>query len=1312
MKNPPTQFASFHNNRSSRGIALIMVLVAITMVSLLILAFLANARTEHRAASSFSNVAQARNLSELPVNLVIGQIRRATEQNGMEQTWASQPGLIRVFGTEPDSQNSGTRSKAVALYKLYSDETMVVTHASASATANGMNLSEVKTALDNDALAMPNWQNVPGMYVDINEPAVALTEGSDKVQMVFPISDPRARFARNDGRPVDGFQFDENAVPGTVAPSGPDDVTARLPMPVKWLYVLADGQLAAPTGGDAETGLTFGGGAATSAIPSVSNPIVGRVAFWTDDESTKINVNTATEGTAWDVPRAYTATTAKFARRQPAQNEYSRYPGHPAQTALSPVFQSFGASLVAEPSMTDTNLAAALKRYHQFSPRTPWGGSMGGTQAPTTAVLVDKDDRLYTTLDELVFDRNRKEQDPTLTRQDIDTARFFLTPHSRAPELNLFNQPRVMLWPISADSADRNAKDKLLAFVGTGGGKAWYFSRLRNFKSVSDAGSAQSTRGDLDLQNSSNNTALKRNRELYENHLIPLTGGSGQSTSSHNIPGFGGNFAAKYTAPRRDQILTEMVDFMRWSVNSYSTGLTPSYTYTPPRTGVRTAESSAVPLIPGNGTKGFGRFPTVTEAAIVFMATSKNNATGATTRMQAFIALEPFIPTTGAPAATANVRYRISGLNTFTVNGTPVSFPAVETIRCNTAAGYLDSGGSTAFSGFAAQFKKANLSSAAADLITSARQITRGNEDNAFPFYSALIPVNGGASEFAFSGGTITIEVLTGFADAANAEVVQTLHLYFPPVPTLKVPKMVSEDYNTLAKRIQVNANDFVTSLIQQGDTTRSVEVDVNGPSRGDLRLLSAMSDVPTTWFTTHPEYTNVSVERLHFLRQGNQMVAGQFGPADGAAGPLGVSHSQNRAATVNTAGTLIKGIWYARDSIPAVGRGQDGTINSYNRPGDFDNGTGRIEDGPYINKADENNISTNNQADDGDLGYFNRHAFSVENGLTFSPNRQIASAVAFGSLPSGIFGNQPTATLKPWQTLLFSPNPPSRTTPANAQPDENDHEGFKGPRDHLWLDLFWMPVVEPYAISESFATAGKINMNYQLVPFRHIERSTGMHAALKPVVLSAISPSSVGGTTSAGYGNVGGNNYKEGTIHKYELHYNVNRSETLKGFSGRFSTGDVFRSASEICEIFLVPQRRSGASYNSDAKAPPASYNDMVSWWNGSVNAVDAFEPTGDNSREAPYNQLYPRLTTKSNTYTVHFRVQTLKKARSTDSAHWFEDKDEVLSENRGSATLERYLDPQDPELTTLAGAGPSNAQSWDRYYRFRIIERKVFSP
>ncbi len=40
---------------------------------------------------------------------------------------------------------------------------------------------------------------------------------------------------------------------------------------------------------------------------SPSNPIVGRVAFWTDDETSKLNVNTAGDGTYFDTQRLASA---------------------------------------------------------------------------------------------------------------------------------------------------------------------------------------------------------------------------------------------------------------------------------------------------------------------------------------------------------------------------------------------------------------------------------------------------------------------------------------------------------------------------------------------------------------------------------------------------------------------------------------------------------------------------------------------------------------------------------------------------------------------------------------------------------------------------------------------------------------------------------------------------------------------------------------------------------------------------------------------------------------------------------------------
>ena len=54
-------------------------------------------------------------------------------------------------------------------------------------------------------------------------------------------------------------------------------------------------------------------------------------------------------------------------------------------------------------------------------------------------------------------------------------------------------------------------------------------------------------------------------------------------------------------------------------------------------------------------------------------------------------------------------------------------------------------------------------------------------------------------------------------------------------------------------------------------------------------------------------------------------------------------------------------------------------------------------------------------------------------------------------------------------------------------------------------LDLFQMPVVEPYPISEPFSTAGKVNLNYHIAPFGYITRSTALRGVLTPMRVSAV---------------------------------------------------------------------------------------------------------------------------------------------------------------------------------------------------------------
>ena len=66
-------------------------------------------------------------------------------------------------------------------------------------------------------------------------------------------------------------------------------------------------------------------------------PHCGRVAFWTDDETCKVNVNTASEGVYWDMPRASTKEDLAMEIYQPKAGEYQRFPGHPATVCLSSV---------------------------------------------------------------------------------------------------------------------------------------------------------------------------------------------------------------------------------------------------------------------------------------------------------------------------------------------------------------------------------------------------------------------------------------------------------------------------------------------------------------------------------------------------------------------------------------------------------------------------------------------------------------------------------------------------------------------------------------------------------------------------------------------------------------------------------------------------------------------------------------------------------------------------------------------------------------------------------------------------------------
>ena len=217
--------------------------------------------------------------------------------------------------------------KPTACYKLYS-------------TANLAGMIDKTGTLAFMAADVPSdWSSRPAEYTDLNSPA----------QAIYPIL--------------------AQAAVGTVPGIGSDNGPGHVEMPVAWLYQLQDGTL-----GPASNG-------------TVANPIVARVAFWTDDETSKININTAGCGSPWNTPRTNSPDDVAWSTKQPAAGEFSAYPGHPAMTSLAGVF----------PTFTPQQLLGLTPRY-------AWGGSQFGSQTTTPGESVSlKMDRLYASVDELCF---------------------------------------------------------------------------------------------------------------------------------------------------------------------------------------------------------------------------------------------------------------------------------------------------------------------------------------------------------------------------------------------------------------------------------------------------------------------------------------------------------------------------------------------------------------------------------------------------------------------------------------------------------------------------------------------------------------------------------------------------------------------------------------------------------------------------------------------------------------------------------------------------------------------------------------------
>ncbi len=1275
------------------GAALIIVLSCLVLVTALLIGFLSRAQTERGNSASYRGGMGSRNLADYAVNVVMAQIRAATTGTNAANAWASQPGAIRVY--------SSTANTLQAIYKLYSAPDMVVN----AFPAADLNLS--------------GWSNNTALYTDLNAPVV--TGSGTALRTNYPILDPGALGV------VQGFAI-----------SGAPNATPLqpIPMPVTWLYVLEDGTLVAPTGS---------GNTATVTGATSNNPITGRIAFWSDDDTCKININTAsgapwnytntrvtniwryltnglpivltntTPANYWDTPMMGSDQDENLAISQPWAGEYQRYPGHPATVSLSAVltnlttndimaiapritYQNGGSnvgsqwgSIVTSNSVTSADLG------------NPTGASTNmrspdSVRSSSAFRMADDASRLYANVDELLFATNRSATGTNpITPRQIEQARFFLTASSRAPDVTLFNTPRLLCWPITSSGGNTTKMtpyDRLIAFCGTvgsntniGGPNSYYFTRWNPDSAT------------VDYNVSRNQTLLGYLKRMTETP----------------VPGFGGTgILSKYTATNEpDQIRTEIFDYIRCintrdqSMETNFMAINTTYYFT--------TNQTIMPTAGANNTRGFGRFPTITKVGMLFwfnnyftnvVTNSGIVTTNTNVSVCARLLLEPFYASHGYPNPenTTMHRFTISGLDSLRwgtnsdTNTMTRIFPALSSRNCD-LAGSWSWGGRRGISGSSSTWM---TEVSATNTNTPATVFFNSDTTNTVTNSAGVTVASYTNSTFSFGGGTLTIDV----ANNSGSYINQTISVYLPPFSNLQVPRSTyTANWGTNATNASFNGSNAWTS----GTYSWTNAVD---PSQGSTNL----GRLVYTSVTFRPQDVVRSVGVVHgdFRITAARPVVGTnvFAPVNGGVGaytntnpvhalahnfigeypytyPGGRFPRQNYYNMTNTAFT--PGM---TTSLPGDFGPTNATVNGHYQwrngdaveltntsvTGDWDCGYGTSGNGPYIGFPDEGNsriyrfIYANETRINNSVPYLDGSGAvrSASEGF-FSPNRLVPSAGIMGSLPTGVMSQTP------WQTLLFRP----------AALTSSTHPGLNNPPDYLLLDLFNMPVVEPYAISEPLSTAGRVNMNYQILPFTYIKRSTALQAALHTEWMLAI-PTANGGTKTIDDKNLT-------NVYRLPLNLNTNNG-TLRGFENRFGSDDIFRSAAEICSIPLVPTNSTWTSVNNSA----------TGFW--STNSG-----TGDNAKERPYARIYPKLTTKSNTYTVHYRVEVLKKRPNSAPATWTEGQDKVLSTYRGSTTIERYVNPRDPalpdyaSLTTLPPTGPN---ALPNFYKFRVVGERQFNP
>jgi len=284
---------------------------------------------------------------------------------------------------------------------------------------NGRDLAvaRLRAALESGAGTGKTWAVQPGKItvVQINPSTGALSVDTSVEGDLYSKSNLSGN---NSTGTVD---LNESSLSGVYPVSGPIGGNGSAPvLNLEWINILTDGS-------------------STLTGANATNSAIGRFAFWMDDESAKVNINTAsgmsydiiesnaTGGTAgdWtpDTDSDSYADPINIAESKPASSGNSTWdarsdgPGQPTEVDLT-ALPGFTTSMAG-------NIAAHARQIPYLEPRGIL--SISGMNAT-------------------VYENNK----------------FALTHYSRSPDVNFFGEPRISLMPVAFNSTTRRTNHMLL----------------------------------------------------------------------------------------------------------------------------------------------------------------------------------------------------------------------------------------------------------------------------------------------------------------------------------------------------------------------------------------------------------------------------------------------------------------------------------------------------------------------------------------------------------------------------------------------------------------------------------------------------------------------------------------------------------------------------------------------------------------------------------------------------------------------------------------------------------------------------------